>query len=62
MQQAVNENSLKQLNAYIESATLDRPLRATHLTFYIRSGNGNTSVPSPKIYSNLPGNVESVLK
>jgi len=42
--QAVNENSLKQLNAYIEaSTTLSDPVQSAHLTFYLRNGNANAA-------------------
>ncbi|ODN02384.1 T-cell activation inhibitor, mitochondrial [Orchesella cincta] len=44
---AVNENSLKQLNEYIESASHDRGVRPTRLTFYLRNGNGAGAGPDP---------------
>ncbi|CAL8070728.1 unnamed protein product [Orchesella dallaii] len=48
-ERAVNENSLKQLNEYIESASHERTVRPTRLTFYLRNGNGGSTsgVPVP---------------
>lgn len=40
--QAVNENSLKQLNEYIESASHDKSFRPARLTFYLRNGNNGS--------------------
>ncbi|CAG7706155.1 unnamed protein product [Allacma fusca] len=43
----VNENSLKQLNAYIESEA--KPSQSTHLTFYLRNQNNQDKLLSPQV-------------
>jgi len=48
MERKVNENSLKQLNAYIESSTHQRAVNSTSLTFYLRkTGTSPAPVEGP---------------